>query len=57
MSRIQASVLAALACLVAAGCSMLAEPQSGTDTRTRQDRPVDQPDGMKGGGGSGGGGM
>jgi hypothetical protein len=58
MSRTQASALAVLACLVAAGCSMTAEPQSG-DTRPKQqrDRSVDQPDGMKGGGGGGGGGM
>ena len=56
MSRTQASLLAILACLVAAGCSMTAEPQSG-DTRTKQDRTQpSEPDGMKGGG-SGGGGM
>jgi hypothetical protein len=57
MSKPRASVLAVLACLVAAGCSMPSEPPSGTDTRSKQERPLDPPDGMKGGGGSGGGGM
>jgi hypothetical protein len=53
----QTSALAALACvLLAAACSTPSEPQSGTDTRGKQERPV-EPDGMKGGGGSGGGGM
>jgi outer membrane biogenesis lipoprotein LolB len=55
MSRSQAGVLAALACiLLAAGCSSAPQPQSGTDMRSKQERTLDQPDGMKGGGGSGG---
>ena len=58
MKRALAGTLAILACLVAAGCSMTAEPRSGADTRAKQDRtrPA-EPDGVKGGGGSGGGGM
>ena len=47
---------AALACLVAAGCSISAEPQGGGDTRTKQERvrTPDSPDGMNRGGGGGG---
>jgi hypothetical protein len=56
MSRSKAvTLLVALASLVAAGCST-AEPRNG-DPRAKQDHTFDQPDGMKGGGGSGGGGM
>jgi hypothetical protein len=60
MSRSQAVALAALAGIVlATACSTAPEPPSGTDTRSKQERTLDQPDGMKGGGsgGSGGGGM
>ncbi len=58
MSKSQATVLAALACVlaVAAGCSTPAEPQSGTDTRTKQERdPTHDPAAeMRRNGGGGG---
>jgi hypothetical protein len=40
MSKSLATLLAALACVLAvtAGCSSPAEPQSGTETRTKQER-------------------
>jgi hypothetical protein len=57
MGKRQARLLAALACIltVTAGCSTFDEPQSGTDTRTRQDRDrTNNPaDGMNRGGGGG----
>jgi hypothetical protein len=51
MSRSQARWLAALACVMAlaAACTTTAEPRSGTDTRTEQDRER----GMKNNGGGG----
>jgi hypothetical protein len=58
MSKGLATLLAALACVlaVAAGCSSRAEPQSGTDTSTKQERDHtgNPPDGMNRGGGAGG---
>ena len=58
MSRIEAGAIAVLACVVlVSACSTPSEPPSGTDTRNKQERTLDQPDGMKGSGGSGGGGM
>jgi hypothetical protein len=58
MNKSQATWLAVIACVlvVAAGCSMPAEPQSGTDTRTKQgrDRTDNPSDGMKRVGGGGG---
>jgi hypothetical protein len=58
MSRSQALLLAALACVLAVplGCSTSAEPPSG-ETRTKQDRDRanDVPDGVTRGGGGGGG--
>lgn len=58
MGRSQAVLLAALACVLAVplGCSTSAEPQSGTETRTKQDRDRanDVPDGVTRGGGGGG---
>jgi hypothetical protein len=58
MSKSRATLLAALACALAvtAGCSSPTEPQSGTDTRTKQERdPTHDPaGGMRQNGGGGG---
>jgi hypothetical protein len=55
MRKSQAPLLAALACILAigAGCSAPAEPPSGTDTRTKQerDRGNEPSGGMRNGGG------
>jgi hypothetical protein len=58
MSRSHGRTLVAfIGLLLTAACAMSPESHSGSDTRSKQERPLDQPDGMKGGGGSGGGGM